>query len=81
MNIALMPQRPPYVVFEQRAVEDRNASIQSGGLKMRDVDYVVVTGTDLGESPRDGSARVLIAVRIDDVRLIDNAEVSLGDAP
>lgn len=42
MNIALMPQRPPYVVFEQRAVEDRNASIQSGGLKMRDVDYVVV---------------------------------------
>jgi len=42
MSISLMPQRPPYVTFEQRAVEDRNASIQSGGLKMRDVDYVVV---------------------------------------
>ncbi len=42
MNIALMPQRPPYVVFEQRAVEDRNATIAAGGLVMRDVDYVVV---------------------------------------
>ena len=46
-----------------------------------DVDYVVVTGTDLGEPPSDGIARVLIAVRIDDVRLIDNAEVILGGSP
>ena len=46
-----------------------------------DVDYVVVTGTDLGDPPSNGSARALIAVRIDDVRLIDNAEVILGDAP
>ena len=46
-----------------------------------DVDYVVVTGTDLGDPPSHGSARALIAVRIDDVRLIDNAEVILGDAP
>ena len=45
-----------------------------------DVDYVVVTGTDLGDPPSNGSARALIAVRIDDVRLIDNAEVILGDA-
>ena len=43
-----------------------------------DVDYVVVAGTDLGEPPSDGQARILIAVRIDDVRLIDNAEVVLG---
>lgn len=42
MAIALMPQRPPFIVFEQRAVEDRNASIQAGGLVMRDVDYVIV---------------------------------------
>lgn len=42
-----------------------------------DVDYVVVAGTDLGEPPNDGRARILIAVRIDDVRLIDNAEVVL----
>jgi polyhydroxyalkanoate synthesis regulator phasin len=42
MPIALMPQRPPFVTFEQRAVEDRNASIAAGGLVMRDVDYVIV---------------------------------------
>lgn len=53
------------------------AMLESDGI---DVDYVVVTGTDLGDPPRAGSARVLIAVRIDDVRLIDNAEVILGGA-
>jgi len=42
MSIALMPQRPPFVEFEQRAVEDRNATIASGGIVMRDVDFVVV---------------------------------------
>ena len=42
-----------------------------------DIDYVVVADTDLGEPPNDGRARILIAVRIDDVRLIDNAEVAL----
>lgn len=42
MSIALMPQRPPFVEFEQRAIEDRNASIASGGMIMRDVDYVIV---------------------------------------
>ena len=42
-----------------------------------DIDYVVVAGADLGEPPNDGRARILIAVRIDDVRLIDNAEVVL----
>ena len=42
MAIALMPQRPPFVVFEQRPVEDRNATIEAGGIVMRDVDYVIV---------------------------------------
>lgn len=42
MAIALMPQRPPFVTFEQRAIEDRNATIKAGGLVMRDVDYVIV---------------------------------------
>lgn len=42
MAITLMPQRPPFVVFEQRPVEDRNASIEAGGTVMRDVDYVIV---------------------------------------
>jgi hypothetical protein len=42
MTISLMPQSPPFVQFEQRAVEDRNASIAAGGVVFRDVDYVVV---------------------------------------
>lgn len=42
MTVSLMPQRPPFVHFEQRAVEDRNASIKAGGLVMRDEDFVVV---------------------------------------
>ena len=62
----------------QAVRESALAVLESAGI---DVDYVAVTGTDLGDSPRDGSARVLIAVRIDDVRLIDNAEVILGYAP
>jgi hypothetical protein len=37
-----MPQRPPFITFEQRAIEDRDASIKSGGIVMRDVDYVIV---------------------------------------
>ena len=42
MSIALMPARPPYVRFEQRTEEDREATIASGGPKMRDVAFVVV---------------------------------------
>lgn len=42
-----------------------------------DVDYVVVAGTDLSGPPAEGAARILVAVRIDGVRLIDNAEVVL----
>lgn len=51
------------------------AVLESEGI---DIDYVVVTDVDLGDSPRAGTARLLIAVRIDDVRLIDNAPVVLG---
>jgi len=42
MSVSLMPQRPPFVTFEQRAVEDRNASIKIGGMVMRDEDFVIV---------------------------------------
>lgn len=35
--------RPPYVVFETQAVEDRNASIEAGHFVARDVDYAIVT--------------------------------------
>ncbi len=59
----------------------RQAALEVLESESIDVDYVVVKGTDLGEPPSDGIARVLIAVRIDDVRLIDNAEVILGGSP
>ena len=58
----------------EEARQAATAVLESEGI---DVDYVVVAGTDLGEPPNDGRARILIAVRIDDVRLIDNAEVVL----
>lgn len=41
-NVALMPQRPPYVEFEERAVEDRNATIKEGKLVMRSVNYAII---------------------------------------
>lgn len=36
-------ERPPYVAFETRAIEDRNASIEAGHYVAHDVDYVVIT--------------------------------------
>jgi hypothetical protein len=35
--------RPPYVTFEVRAVEDRQASIESGYYQTKDVDFAFVT--------------------------------------
>jgi hypothetical protein len=36
-------ERPPYVTFEVRAVEDRNASIEAGHYVATDVDYAFIT--------------------------------------
>ena len=38
-----MAERPPYVRFEQRAEEDRNASIESGHYVAKDVNYALIT--------------------------------------
>jgi hypothetical protein len=66
-------ERPPYVMFEQRVVEDRAASIASGKYTIKDIDYVVVTRpgsrdsiekealvwlSELGEKARLGNAPV-----------------------
>lgn len=34
---------PPYVVFEAQAVEDREASIEAGFPKFKDVDFAIIT--------------------------------------
>lgn len=39
---ALGPQRPPYVEFETRAVEDRDATIKAGCYVAQDVDYAII---------------------------------------
>ena len=41
-NVALMPQRPPYVEFEQRSEEDRQATVKAGHLVARDIDYAII---------------------------------------
>jgi pantoate--beta-alanine ligase len=42
-----------------------------------DLDYLTVLKSDLSD-PAPGLARILIAARIGDVRLIDNLECELG---
>jgi len=39
----LRQERPPYVIFERKPVEDRNASISQGRYMTRDVDFAIIT--------------------------------------
>ncbi len=46
MSVSMMGDarsRPPFIRFEERSVEDRDATIASGGLKMKAVDWVIVS--------------------------------------
>jgi pantoate--beta-alanine ligase len=42
-------------------------------------DYLELTDTDLGPVPAAGPARLLVAARAGTTRLLDNAEIQLGD--
>lgn len=43
-----------------------------------DVDYLAVTGVDLGDPPDTGEGRILVAARLGTTRLIDNMPLRLG---
>lgn len=43
MQPSINDARPPYVTFERRAVEDREASIKAGMPRFQDLDYAIIT--------------------------------------
>ena len=43
MSMHIQQARPPHVVYERRAEEDRSASIEQGRYVSRDADYAIVT--------------------------------------
>jgi len=66
------PQGASAAVAAARDLLEAHASV--------DVDYLVVTGPELGPAPSRGPGRMLVAARVGSTRLLDNAALSLGGA-
>lgn len=71
---------------QQCAPEGAGAVLSAAGDVLRaaeavSVDYVALTDPDLGPAPTCGPARLLLAVTVGGVRLIDNISVDLGTDP
>jgi pantoate--beta-alanine ligase len=59
----------------QAAADEGHALLHNAGIV--DVDYLVVTGEDLGPVPTVGPARALVAATVGGVHLIDNIAVEI----
>lgn len=69
---AAAPDGPPAVLAAARAV------LEDPDVVGVDLDYLELTGPDLGPVPDVGEARLLVAARVGTTRLIDNTALTLG---